>query len=489
MTGHRVSATTESYSSIQGLTRSISSVKEEVINRVRALDKRVTIRSTEYFNNTFVPDLVLSWPGEERSRELFIRADTDPEHLAEDIGFVPNRQPIFFGLGSVSASANHNSLVSSEAQDHGVLITDAAGADEFLDRRRRTDLLGLASAAVLQGGRGVVDREEAADTATLFEDGFESAKRGDSERTAIAANRIPGVLDPERTDRLLQVLQALWVGSGEPASRFPAAVKQDHLDSSALLFLLEQDWIKDTLFWRNLAYSLKFDQLVSLDLSEPTENLQELIWANTDRLKARACTAAASSGSDLPGKRSAYFTIEDGGLTFRTRRSSFHLYSSADQLPEAEKTTGVPLEEVLQRLRLLMRDEAPVRTIEFVEEGRKWICESDGSKGVFTDDDFMRVVSTAGPNAQVRRVAVRSAEGNFLKLNFANRSVTGYGSSRFEIAQLVTLALFAFPEFDPEEGRTVSEAFAAMRTHADHVTGVMRVTTPPEENPREIDEW
>ncbi|MEU8797772.1 hypothetical protein [Spirillospora sp. NPDC048819] len=464
-------------------------MKDEVINRVRALDARVRIRSTDYFNNTFVPDLVLSWPGEERPRELFIRADTNPEHLAEDIGFVPDRQPIFFGLGSVSASAEHNSLVSSEAQDHGVLITDAAGADEFLDRRRQSDLLGLASAAVLQGGRGVVDRGEAADTATLFEDGFESAKRGDPERTASAADRIAGVLDPDRTDRLLQVLQALWVGSGQPASLFPAAVKQDHLDSSALLFLLEQEWIRDTLFWRNLAYSLKFDQLVSLDLSEPTENLQELIWANTDRLKARACAAVTSEANDLPGKRFAYFTIEDGGLAFRTRRALLRLYSSADQLPETEKSTGVPLEHVLQRLRLLMRDRTPVRTIEFVEEGRKWTCESEGDRDVFSDDDFMQVISTAGPNAQVRRVAVRSTEGNFLKLNFANRSVTGYGSSRFEIAQLVTLALFAFPEFPPEEAKTAGEAFANMRVHAEQVGGVRRVVALSEENSHEIDRW
>ncbi|MWA01919.1 hypothetical protein F8568_016375 [Actinomadura sp. LD22] len=463
-------------------------MKEQVINRIRALDTRVRIRTTDYFNNTFVPDIVLSWPGEERSRELFIRADTNPEHLAEDIGLVPDRKPIFYGLGSVSSSAEHNSLVSSEAQDHGVLITDAAGADEFVARRRRTDLLGLASAAVLQGGRGVVDREEAADTATLFEDGFESARRGDSLRTASAAGRIASVLDSDRTDRLLQVLQALWVGSGQPASLFPAAVKQDHLDDSALLFLLEQDWIKDTLFWRNLGHSLKFDQLVSLDLSEPTENLQELIWANSDRLKARASAAVASEVNELPGKRFAYFTIEDGGLAFRMRHSLLRLYGSADQLPETVKSTGVPLGDVLQRLRLLMRDRTPVRTIEFVDEGRKWTCESEGDTGVFDDADFMRVISTAGPNAQVRRVAVRSAEGNLLKLNFTNDSVTGYGSSRFEISQLVTLALLAFPRFDPEEGRVAGEAFAMMRAHVDRLSGARHMVTP-EESPREIDDW
>ncbi|MDL4816943.1 hypothetical protein [Actinomadura opuntiae] len=463
-------------------------MKNEVINKVRALDVRVQINSTEYFNNTFVPDLLLTWPGEERPRELFIRADTNPEHLAEDIGLVPDRKPIFFALGSVSASADHNSLVSSEARDHGVLVTDSAGTQEFLDRRRRTDLMGLASAAVLQGGRGVVDRAEAAETATLFEEGFESAKRGDPERTANAANRIPGVLDSDRTDRLLQVLQALWVGAGQPASLFPATVRQKQLDSSALLFLLEQDWIRDSLFWRNLAFTLTFDQLVALDLPEATDNLQELVWANTDRLKARACSAIASETDFPPDSRFAYWSIEDGGLNFRTRHSLLRLYGSAEQMPVIHESSGAPLDEVLERLRLAEARHA-VRTIEFVEEGRKWTCESEGKEEVFNDEDLLRVTSTAGPNARIRRVAVKAAGGNFLKLNYSNKSVTGYGSSRFGIGELIPLALYAFPQFDPEEGREASAAFASLQKHMREISGSRRAALFEEEHTPEIDHW
>lgn len=46
--------------------RRIDSLKTSVSNFLRSGDPSARVRKTEYFNHTFAPDLVLTWPDENR---------------------------------------------------------------------------------------------------------------------------------------------------------------------------------------------------------------------------------------------------------------------------------------------------------------------------------------------------------------------------------------------------------------------------------------
>jgi len=63
---------------IENPRNSVATVKSVVISQFEALDTRVKIKSTDYFNHTFAPDLVLSWPWDRMpERYVYLRFNDD----------------------------------------------------------------------------------------------------------------------------------------------------------------------------------------------------------------------------------------------------------------------------------------------------------------------------------------------------------------------------------------------------------------------------
>ena len=65
---------------------SIATVKRTVANALQALDRGIEIKDTRYFNHSFVPDFVLSWPRDAgRQRDVFLRLDSSAAFLNRDL--------------------------------------------------------------------------------------------------------------------------------------------------------------------------------------------------------------------------------------------------------------------------------------------------------------------------------------------------------------------------------------------------------------------
>ena len=62
----------------------ISSIKAAVIDGLRMADSTVNVHSTDYFNHTFTPDLVMNWQrlGQEE-RYVYLRFNDNLRYLAE----------------------------------------------------------------------------------------------------------------------------------------------------------------------------------------------------------------------------------------------------------------------------------------------------------------------------------------------------------------------------------------------------------------------
>lgn len=441
---------------------SIQAVKLAIINELRAADAGLEVEYTDYFNHSFVPDLILRWPGQGDARELFIRADTNPAHLAEDISLVPDRRPIFFGLTAVTEAASGNSMVFAASRDAGALVTDADGVEGFIERKRANPLMGLASTAVLQGGRGVFDQENASGVATALEEGFASAKAGRGEETANAAALIPSLLDGNRASRLLHVMQALWVSSGASAANFPAALQPGRLDDSSLLYLLALDPIDDVEFWRNLSADLTLDQLAGLQVERPNENLQLLIRANLDRLHARAARViSAENGAGAEREAQPRWVIEHGEVGLRIDGFCAYVFGSAEKLGFSSRldSEGITTDVFFRRLQGLREARIPIGRAELSGGGRRLTYESESVDDITDDPEFRRVLDAMETVAQVRRVVVKLEDGKQIKCNLMNATATGFGSSKYLLTELVSVALLSLADLGPEARSRLSEAF------------------------------
>ncbi|HEU5159282.1 MAG TPA: hypothetical protein VFU43_19965 [Streptosporangiaceae bacterium] len=439
---------------------SIQAVKQAITNELRAADGGLEVEHTDFFNHSFVPDLILRWPGQDDVRELFIRTDTTPAYLAEDISLVPDRRPIFFGLSAVSEAASGSSAVSEASRSAGALVTDADGVEGFIERKRVNPLMSLASTAVLQGGRGVFDRENAAGAATALEEGFASAKAGQGEETASTAALIPRLLDGNRASRLLHVMQALWVSSGASAADFPAALQPGRLDDTSLLHLLGLDPIDDVEFWRNLSADLTLEQLAGLRVERPTRNFQLLIRANLDRLYARAARViSAETGTGATRDTEPRWVIEHGEVGLRIDGFCAYVFDSADKLGSRSDSEGIPVDVFFRRLQGLREARIPISRAELSGGGRRVTYESESIEDITEDLEFRRFVNAMESAAQVRRVVAKLEDGKQVKCNLTNSTATGFGSSKFLLTELISAALLALADLGAAERGRMSNAF------------------------------
>src|SRR5262245_12067356 len=83
---------------IDGTTESATAVKRAVARSLSAVDPGVTIETTDYFNHSFAPDLVLRWerPGQHEERFVFLRFNDEPEWITEELPRLEHRHPVVY---------------------------------------------------------------------------------------------------------------------------------------------------------------------------------------------------------------------------------------------------------------------------------------------------------------------------------------------------------------------------------------------------------
>jgi hypothetical protein len=268
-----------------------SRIKDLVINQLVATDERVKIHKTEYFNHSFVPDLVLSWQDQE-GRHLFLRPETRPELLVDDLRISGDLHPIYFSLTDIDTDSarEHRAELEIMSAQSDTLVTDSDGLDRLISSRRENPIAQLASSAALQGARGVLDAPRAVLVARAVTDGLNAASNVDQTGAAAASQTISSMFDSRRSSQLNRLLLAVWTGSGGSASQFPVPINSiSGLDEESIDYLLRLNLIDDEEFWRRIGRQLRLGHLSSLRIEDDSPNFQMLVNANIDVLAARTC--------------------------------------------------------------------------------------------------------------------------------------------------------------------------------------------------------
>ncbi|MFD0600066.1 hypothetical protein ACFQZ4_53480 [Catellatospora coxensis] len=330
----------------------VAQIKRAVVEEIRFADPRVSVTFTDYFNHTFAPDLVLTWSGDNRVRDLFIRTDPDPRRLYDDVDLLGDKHPVLFSLGDVDSQVTGYGRLSNVAAQSNTLVTSAFGLDAVSQERVGHPVVQLASAALLQGGRGVVDEDEGTSIADAFSHGYEAALRADPESTARAAEVIDRSFDRKSSERLGQFLQAVWVGSGGSPTSFPGRsdVTSD-LPDDAFRFLLELADFDDPTFWRRVGRNLTVERLARMDVVTSSPNFQYLIQGNLDVLRARVCRILSHDNMLFSAQNHRFaWTRDRGMLALAGERFTAYVAERSDDVKvKAPREQGITGDELMRR--------------------------------------------------------------------------------------------------------------------------------------------
>jgi hypothetical protein len=382
----------------------VTAVKTAVTQGLTAVDKSVRIEWTNYFNHDFAPDMVMSWSDSSTDpRDVFLRLSTDAADIRDDLQYLGSEHPMIFGLGVLSEQLPAEVREMGDA--HNWLVIDPGGLAPLADESKR--MKSLLGAAVLKGGRSVVNQSVGSTLVATVDEGFDGALGIEVEPTARAIEIVDQVLNPEQGGRLARFFEALWIGRGGSPTSFPSTSIElsGLLTDESLKFLVSwEETIDDVAFWKRIARRTGLDQLGRLESVPPTVNLQRLmeILASivpTQRLRVDAGQARLGDSQELR------WDIHDGlvNLVGSNFRAAFAERSDVLE-PSGDPKPGITVEELATRA-----GSVPIVTIELGNGVESVLWRSETNSDVKASDSLASTVHELGYGTRVSSVVAAAS--------------------------------------------------------------------------------
>lgn len=454
----------------------ITAIKGAVKEQFESTDSRVHVDLTDHFNHTFVPDLVLSWPGTADTRRVFLRTAFREDDLTRDINVLGSDRPILMSLDRMPDRDETGEELRSRAKATNSLVADPYSLEALDEASASKPVVTLLSHAVLQGGRGVMSSSSARASGHSVDAGFDAARAGEPTATSAAVEDAADLLDSYRASQINRLLHAVWLGSGQPASTFPGAAGITAvLDAESLRFILELPDIDDVDFWNRLGAGLTMNRICELQDFPSSENFQRLLASNARRLTAKACRVLASAGA--PSESPAW-SIAGGNLVLAMQNDRLHFAPRA--IAELPAPPNDPPRVTVQQLQTRART-ADLRLGE--------VRLSDGdhviSYGAEADADVAQAEALAALQRLIPNAALTSATAfagtKEVRCSFHTRTATGNSSARFLLAELaaITVPLLVAPGPPVAEAVSLLIAGPGTATTGDGGAPVPAASEPP----------
>lgn len=445
----------------------IDTLKNTVIASLTSADSDVRIRKTDYFNHTFAPDLVLDWSDERESRRVYLRTTLNPGYLLQDLELLDERGSIVMPLAELdgdNSTAGTDDTFGLQAQSHSQRALVASPNTFMTLGRQRSEfpVVGLASRALLQGGSGFVNLEQAADFGTTISTGFSAAQSGDSDKTAAALSIASDLLDPVRSDAVSDFLHAVWVGSGQDGTTFPGeSGLSPRLSPSALTLLLNTVEIDDDSFWRRVGKNMTMALLEGLEFSTEHENFQRLIQSNAAMLKVRSSRMIDAPRGE---KKTARWFATKGELGLRMPKATVIFGGGRlSDLSVAGLTSEVGVSELARRAA-----RAAVTVAEVTVDNDELHVEYSTLDGtsILDESRVSSIRSTLGEESAVSRATIEIG-GSRIKADFRTSTAHGNTGSSFYLSQIALSSVPLFVKLSRDDLQLLKVTVGAVGTADD----------------------
>jgi hypothetical protein len=417
----------------------ISGVKQAVGEYFRSTDPAVFVERTDYFNHSFAPDLVLRWPREQAIRYVYLRTNSNPDWLLEDISHIGDREPVVMTLTDTD-NVMPLEQVSTSAQQHNTMVTEPGMLESLSAARRKIAAAGLLGSALLQGGRGVVGEARAEAAVSTTSGGFDAAEVLDREHTGKTTALLSDLLNGKQSSRLTRLLLAIWEGHGGASSNFPATFDiTAKLNSADLRYLLESVEADDADFWRRIGRGLSLEMVTQIPSEDMPVTFQYLIEANVTTLVAKAVRIVPSE-TQLSDEAEVFeWAIAGRNLTVRSNNFTAHLAASTlESLPSVPTRDGPSIGVLGERADLQALNIAAIR---LKNPTSSVTYESAPEVNAITDQGFADLAVALGPETRIAEVTVSLRDGKRLFCDFEESTAKGHTNAVFAISQLLGIAV------------------------------------------------
>jgi hypothetical protein len=423
----------------------ITQIKAAAIRQFAALDSRMKIHSTEYFNHSFAPDLVLTWrTSRETERYVYMRSASDHEDLAADVLRLGGQKPIVLGLNPVYREIGDHEKVGISlnrlAQDRDTLVTDASALASVVRAKLNKPITSLFSTALAQAGRGLVDSDDAETTTAVIASGFDAARGMGADSVLRAVTAVDDHLAVPFANRFNRILEAVWVGSGGRADLFPRGQLDltAGVDDEALEFLLDLDVIDDYDFWRRIGRTTTVSQIGKLSPRQPNDNMQHLVKANLDHLTARACRVQdRQERMEEQEQPDLWWLTENHALALRSRSWTAFIAERAEELSgiEGTATKGVSIADLIDRAGTTV-----LTGVEMSDGTYQLDLSSSTQADVAHSDHLDAVARSFGSTARVQRARAMT-DNRQVACDFTKSSASATTSSVVPVTELLGVSL------------------------------------------------
>lgn len=413
-------------------------VKSVVAAYLHRADPAVTVKSTNYFNHSFVPDFVLTWPRDSIDRYVYLRANNDPEWLQDDIDIIGARHPFMMTLTATQPNGSMQEIASS-AKQLDTLVAEPGTLETLSQARRNRPVAGLLGSALLQGGRGVISEASAGSAVEATAGGFEAAKHVSKEPTQEAARLFDEILANPQSERLTRVLRFIWEGHGGAATDFPATRDiATQLTGADLRYLLDSIDTDDDMFWRRIGRNLALELITRIPADNMPVTFQRLVNANATILIAKAIRVAQTEARlDDPDDLWEWF-LESGNLALHGNNfTAFIAPTTVESLPSVPLRDGPTFPELRRRAQ---EEGLTLGGVKVVTERASTVTfESKAEANIIRDEDFANISEALG--AVRVREAVVTAAGKRLICDLEKSTAAGQSTATFPVSELVRVAV------------------------------------------------
>lgn len=271
--------------------QAVERVKNVVQRRLLDIYPTARIVRTDFFNHTYVPDLLMTWSsgGHNAERRVYLRTSSDPDLLATDVQLLEREmQPLVVPLAPVAEGPARDRL-EVIAGEHQSLVLDPSGLGALPGRTLTRSATALASDAIIEGGRGLMGEPQVDSFLRAVSSGVTAARGGITRPTRVALMEVSRRTVPDVSRRMSTLMAAMWQGSGRSLAEFPADVPhQSSLDENSLSLLLSSDEITDEAFWRRVQPLVDVKTLLRSGITD-TPNLQRLMRSAVQAWKGHVC--------------------------------------------------------------------------------------------------------------------------------------------------------------------------------------------------------
>lgn len=341
----------------------ITGVKDAVAQEVGSLSPDANIVMTEYFNHSYMPDLVLEWndAGKRDTRPIFLRNTLRPYVTEEEVRTLARRGPVVLSLTAFAEPSPRFDVLRERAREtNRVLVTDVASladvaAPADLDGhhggRVGAPLLRLVQANLLKGGRGLLTSEDAERLTRSAAPADENSGLT-NEFLSSFQESADELFAPDAALRLRRAAELLRFGLSrevaETVSLSTGQLSDVELRVLVPYLLSDQMAITNPRLWTYIGSMMSLERLEEMGSVLSELDVSALVVPNVDTWMAkRAQLVINNSFEDL-----------DGAMEAAEQDDDAEIYA-ADAVNPVNRNTGVPSWYV--RNRTLTADAGPWR--------------------------------------------------------------------------------------------------------------------------------